>query len=173
MGNSKLQIVLATGVIAVAGVALQAGVPRLANGASLLFLRAQYKLATGDTRSALQLMQQAATLKEKGTPPTSPQACPYVHATPIVRVKKPVSAVHVVSVRMANANRAPVRQLVLKVPDSSVKQARMLAQIRLRQAEQARRLQVSMAKLQAQLKDLPVPVSLPAIATPTISVPVP
>lgn len=176
MSGNKLQIAVIAGTIATAGIALQAGIPRLANDAGLLYLRAQYKLATGDPDSALRLMQQAAAPS-----PSQPQAkaanpapqdseCPYAHTKPIASATTPgVVTPHVVPVRQTARGTANVRRVALLIPGYwSTQQMRIMAQVQARQAEQQAHLRETLAQVQAQLRSLPVavPVSMPTLIVP-------
>ncbi len=180
MSGNKFQVVAVAGLVVSAGLVLQAAMPRLANDSGLLFLRAQYKLATGDTGSALKLMQQAAT-----SPGTQPQpkalrqmpasVCPYSHAKPIATSAKEVSArPQVVSVAQPVTAKAHVRRLAVTIPNWRVEQMQTLARVQAIQAEQQARVHETMVKLEAQLRDLPragaaVTIQVPAVpATPVV-----
>ncbi len=172
MSGNK-QIALVAGLIVMAGMALQAGIPRLANDTGLLYLRAQYKLATGDTGSALQLMQRAAAASSQPeAPKTSPAvvSCSNTRPKPVAQAKKSAPAPHVASIRMAKDHQVHFVPPVF--PRSwSANHERVLAQLQARQAMNEVEVRAIMARVQAQLKDLPV--SMPAIAVPTSPVSLP
>ncbi len=157
-----------------AGLVLQAALPRLANDTGVLYLRAQYKLATGDPGSALKLMQQAATPSgsqsqaKAATPTAQDSECPYTRAKSIARAIKPSAATpHIISVRQITPTKTHVQRVTMQIPDRwSMQQMQIMAQIQARQVENEGQLRETLAKVDAKLRNLPgvtVPLNVPAV----------
>ncbi len=165
MSGSKLQVAMLTGLIVSGAALLQNSVPCLANSAGLLYLRAEYKLLTGDTQGAMRLMQKASQPQVETSPQAKPdsaiQPCPRAAKTQVAstfsRAKARVIAVHLPAM-------GPGRLETLKVrlpADWAAQHARLMADIEAHTARQNAQTEKAMHLLEARLRNVPVPPAPP------------
>jgi hypothetical protein len=164
MNGNKLQVAILTGAVLAGISVVQVAVPRLANDAGLLYLQAEYKLATGDTGSALKLMQRAVASRQKSPAPPAVrkpapvQSCTYVqpHAR---RAATPPET------RTAEVQLAQMYRDYFRLPMITVSALREEQALRGRAAWskvdlkvfQQEKLTAAMRRLEARLKNVPVP----------------
>ncbi len=174
MTGSKLQVAVLTTVVVSGAVLFQTAMPRLANNATFRYLKAEYKLATGDTGSALKLMQQDLTPQkqapakaaETSRAETTPQCRRVAAAKPVVAPKPAMVEPSVVSRLVPDSFRNHIsHRVVISVPSKwTLQQARIMAQITLQQDQANRHMEQTMKALEAKLRTLPVtPVAPPSI----------
>ncbi len=168
--SSKLQVAALTGLIVGGAALLQNSLPHLASSAGLRYLRAEYKLVTGDTAGALRLMQPAAQpplVSASSVPTTDSDTAPACSRTaaphPIAARRHAAPKAHLLTVSVPIVRAGGLQRLTVKVPNNaSVQQARILADIRARTALQNARMEETMRHLEARLRNLPIPPAAPA-----------
>lgn len=182
MGGKKIQFGLMAGLIVGGGLVFQTLLPRMANNAGLLYLQAEYKLATGDAASALRLIQKAAGSKQATAAPAVPTApvrarsesCPRVTAvkpTAATTASTAPAGDHLLRVRVPGFENGHVQELVIRIPEipgnakAQVEQAQALSEMYVRQAENDRRLAEKMRVLETRLKVRHLPAATPTVPT--------
>ncbi len=174
--SSKLQVAVVIGVIVGGAVLLQNSVPCLANSAGMLYLRAEYKLVKGDTAGAMRLMQQASVASpsqpsaqpvQKTSSETAQSCSRRTSAKQIATARTSSPSSVAVTVNIPHVNAGRTERLVVKVPDKwSVQHARLMEQIQARAAQRNAEVAETMHRLEAKLRNVPLPPAPPVAALP-------
>ncbi len=170
MGGKKIQFGILAALIVGGGVFFQTSLPLVANNAGLVYLRAEYKALTGDSASALSLMQKVVGPQQAqakaSTPAVSTAAHPRSEPCPrTVKVKPaanmastvPVGA-RLLRVRIPAGPNGRLRELVLNVPEipssarAQIRAAQALTASYARESEHNLRLAAKMRELENSLK---------------------
>lgn len=184
MSSKQIQIAVLAGMIVAGGMFFRDGMPRLANDAGVLYLRAEYKLATGDTGSAMRLMQRAAVSRqtqavtravepaEKVTTDSCPDSTP---VTPVVAKRNAShTSTKASTLQFAGLNHHVTSQVLsfatLKQTDVAFVTSKTWAKIEARNRQREEKYAESMRLLEARLKNLPIP-EMPAVPAIVTSVP--